>query len=160
MATIAKLRERGELIPYKPTLGKREFYDRDLYIVPELKTWFSTVLPTLVQIDESDIQPKLQVASLLKQFVTGRQLQKYRQFKRLKPIGRDVWELKSPDVRIFGWFFRKDFFIAVCADSMERTKVEELYEEYICRALDTRAALDLDEPKHVAGADYNDVISD
>jgi hypothetical protein len=160
MASTVTLRGEGLLLPYKPTLRNREFYDRDLYIYPGLMTWFSDVLPTLIQLDETDIRPMAQVSALLRQFVTGKQLTRYRQFKRLRPVGRDVWELKTPDVRIFGWFYRRDFFIAVCADSMERTKSSELYEGYINCVLDAREALALDEPKHIPGADYHDVISD
>jgi len=80
-------------------------------------------------------------------------------FKRLRPHGHDVFELKAPDVRIFGWFHERDRFIAARGASMEDVKNHDLYLGFVGEVDRARAALDLDEPKCLWGAGEDDVVS-
>jgi len=77
----------------------------------------------------------------------------------MRPKEADVFELVTPDVRIFGWFPRKDVFVAVAGDVMENTHGHDLYPGYRNMVIRQRELLDLDEPKWTPGASENDVIS-
>jgi hypothetical protein len=71
-----------------------------------------------------------------------------------------IWELKTEDIRIFGFFHKKDCFIGVVADDATRIKTYDLYHGYAnvnCRRF--REAIDLDNPKCVLGDDPNAVVS-
>ncbi|WP_197419712.1 hypothetical protein [Agrobacterium sp. D14] len=82
-----------------------------------------------------------------------------RQFKRMRPEDRDVFELVTPDLRIFGWFPAYNKFIAVKGDFMDRTHGHNLYPGYRDLVVKERDAIDLDPPKWTPGATEYDVIS-
>jgi len=78
----------------------------------------------------------------------------------MKPIENDVYELRTPDLRIYGWFRQPGVFIAVCGDTMEKThNVDGLASAYRRVVEDHRNKLDLDEPKCQVGAEPKDVFS-
>ena len=70
-----------------------------------------------------------------------------------------VWELKSADIRVFGWFYKRDVFIAAAADAAWKIKEYCLYAGYRDQTKRDRDALDLDPPKFIAGSDPNAVVS-
>lgn len=78
----------------------------------------------------------------------------------MRPVGNGVWELKTADLRLFGWFVQKDCFIVCDCDTTLRVKQMRLYPGYRDQAVRFRERLDLDEPKFIAGDDPNDVVSD
>ena len=101
-----------------------------------------------------------QVDGLVDVFCSGDTLTYGEQFKPLTHIKDGVWELKTPDIRIFGWFNRKDCFIGVVADDATRIKTYHLYHGYAnVTTARFRDALDLDEPKYVTGDDPHAVVS-
>ncbi|TPJ34283.1 hypothetical protein [Mesorhizobium sp. B2-6-5] len=110
------------------------------------------------QIDPAMTAPVKQVFGLLQTFITGKPLVHGRQFHILHPEKQDVWELKTVDVRIFGWFHERNRFVAVRGASMEQCK-NDGYAEFRNEVVAYRAALDLDEPKFKQGAKIDDVIS-
>ena len=71
-----------------------------------------------------------------------------------------VWELKTDDIRVFGWFPRKDCFVGAVADDATRIKTLKLYYGY-ANVTTKRflAALDLDHPKCVLGDNPHAVVS-
>lgn len=75
------------------------------------------------------------------------------------PSEHGIWELKTLDVRFFGWFPERDTYIAARVDSFERVKVHGLASGYRNETVLARAELDLDEPKFVQGGDLTDVVS-
>lgn len=158
-ATLARLAKEENLSEHAPPLGRRQLACRSVYLMPGLVQWFRTVLPKLIAMDGQNIDPRGQVASLLKQFVAGERMDHEHLLKKLEPLGKDIWELKTPDVRIFGFFISKDHFLAVVADSMELTKTYDLYRGYVNFASDERERMGIPEALRMRGASYNDVIS-
>lgn len=159
MATLAKLCEAKLLVPVTVRLSRREFNERAFFALPEFVEWLRGPLQTMVSGDPSDLSPREQFLALLRHYVTGRPMARNRMFKRLRPHENDVFELKTRDLRIFGWFIRPNEFVAVCGGSTDHIKKHDLYAGFVGSVVRVRAALDLDEPKCAWGALETDVVS-
>ncbi|MEI9915764.1 MAG: hypothetical protein WDN29_08090 [Methylovirgula sp.] len=88
--------------------------ERLLYGFPGFIEW----LDDRLRADEpsplgADLSPVQQLDNLFYQFVSGRPLVFTRQFRYIKAEKEAVWEFKTPDLRVFGWFPKKDCFICV-----------------------------------------------
>ena len=160
MATILELEKLRVLEKYNANLRPREFEDRRLYAGARLVKWFADVLPHLGSSWKREETPEFQVAYLLKKYVTGAVLTYDWQFHTLRPFENSVWELKTADVRIFGWFFRKDHFIGVVADLKQNILDHSgIASGYVGDVVRFRDRLDLNEPKLIEGKDPNNVVS-
>lgn len=102
-----------------------------------------------------------QVAVLLDDFIYGDPLEEDRQFKQLNPKTNGIWELKTGDVRFFGFFNAFDCFVIVCAADAAWLKEEMTtrYAECIQSAVLFRDSLSLDDPKFIESGDPRYVIS-
>jgi hypothetical protein len=159
MPTVAELNRDGAIHRYDPELPANRQEDRCLYASTRLKDWIEKPLPTLGSSWDIDTSPLEQFDSFISDFAAGEPLVFRRQFSALRPIGNGVWELKTADLRIFGWFANKDCFIGVVADHAQRVKDHGLYAGYRDEVVRFRNELQLDEPKFVPGEDPNAVIS-
>lgn len=159
MATPLVLDSRGVLFKLDVLdINVQEF--REIYASPTLHEWIEQVLPSLSSELGIELSPSEQVVALAEIFCGGERLSYGRQFKPLTHITDGVWELKTPDVRIFGWFHRKDCFVGAVADDATRIKKIGLYYGYAnVTTKDFRNALDLDIPKFVPGDDPHAVVS-
>lgn len=110
--------------------------------------------------EPSDLRPLAQVQQVLKNFIIGWPMRIGLDFHVMAPLESDVYELKTPDIRLFGWFYRRDHFIVVCGADIGRLKGQGLYGQYRDRVVEARRQLPLDEPKCLWGAKEHDVISD
>lgn len=106
---------------------------------------------------DSELRPTEQVYVLFYDFVSGNDFAYYARSHRMNPIEQGIWELKTEDVRIFGWFHVRCAFVMANIDSMERVKRHGLYAGYHGDCIRRRDALDLDSPKFVRGS-YSDVL--
>lgn len=158
MATITKLEANG-LIKVLVELDRGKQPERLFFASSGFQRWLENELSELGSTWNLDETPQMQMNSLLAQFIGGDALAFGRRFKVLKPIGDGVWELKTADLRIIGWFATKDCFVAVCADTAEQIKQYRLYDGYRRSVARFRDALPIDEPKFVAGDNPDDVIS-
>ena len=159
MATLIKLSEAKAIHKIDPGLdaGQQEF--RLFYAAPNLIGWMDKVLPTLASDWKLELSPLEQFDALLEIYCSGDVLTYDRRFKPLTHHLDGVWELKTPDLRIFGWFPQKDQFIGWAADMASKVKKHELYHGYAREAGRFRDKLDLDAPKFVPGDDPNAVVS-
>ncbi|MGJ4996221.1 hypothetical protein ACQR0Z_17465 [Bradyrhizobium sp. HKCCYLS3077] len=160
MATLLDLAREGALLKFDPLLEHPQQELRMFHAGPKLVSWIQNDLPKLESNWKIEQRPDEQLDDLLQLFCSGEPLIVGWQFKSLVHLADGVWELKTPDLRIFGWFHRKDCFIGVIADTAERTKTYKLYAGYArVEVAKFRDGLDLDEPKFVPGADPHDVVS-
>ncbi|MBI2720372.1 MAG: hypothetical protein HY245_02890 [Rhizobiales bacterium] len=106
-----------------------------------------------------ELSPAEQLDVLLAIFASGQVLTYGWDFKPMMPVGDAVWALKTADVRIFGWFLRRDCFVGVVGDFAYRVKGRDLYRGYKGEVVRFRNSLDLDEPKFIGGDDPNVVVS-
>lgn len=73
-------------------------------------------------------------------------------------LSPNVWELKTEDVRLFGWFPQRAHFIAVCGSLKNAIRKARDYAPFIQKVIDFRTALELDEPKAITGVGHDDVL--
>lgn len=165
MATLAKLVDDGVLVRIEVALDGRALPWRELYAHPAggrpnyLPDWLRDTLPHMVSQVGAEDSPEEQVYALLELFVIGSQLNFGEMYKPLHPHERGVWELRTVDTRIFGWFVRRDCFIAVFADDATHIHQYNLHAGYRNEVCRLRDELDLDKPKFVEGVDENGVLS-
>ena len=79
--------------------------------------------------------------------------------KPITHVSGGIWELKTSDLRIFGWFHAKDCFIGYRAEHADFVKKHNLYYGLASEAARFRDQLDLDEPKFIPGDDPNVILS-
>lgn len=160
MATLLELIAQNEIIRVDPALGWREFETRKLCLLPSAQKWMEEVLPTLEANWNIEVSPAEQLDVLFYEFCIGKPLAVGFRFKCLTHLGNGIWELKTPDLRLFGWFVRKDCFIVSDCDDTDRVKQSKLYRGYCEQAVRRRNSLNLDVPKFVTGDNPDDVVSD
>ena len=158
MATLEQLCHYGTLENYDGELGVKQLPARKLYFTSEFCQWLDDDLCYIELGKDGKADPAEQVFLAFNAFVSGGNMTG--QFIRLWNHGNGCWELKLTDLRVFGWFVKKDVFIAcfcdlknnLCGDSPLRPKY---YEKKVRKY---RKSLDLDEQKYIIG-DVRDVIS-
>jgi hypothetical protein len=160
MATLLELCEQGVLDTIDP-LEADEVPWRTLYGTAEFLAWLEHGLPSLNHNElYSDLSPEEQVFAAFAEYVSGEELLDDRRFKKLSCRPEHyVWELKTDEVRIFGWVPHRDAFICCFGDSKDRIVTFDSYGTYIARTVNVRNKLNLDEPKLLASGALKDVVS-
>lgn len=130
--------------------------ERGMYGTPGFKKWLEIDLPKLEpgRLSAAD-SPQEQVDWRLYQWISGKRIVYSKQFKDLMPMKDEVWEMKTVDVRIFGWIYKPLIFICVFADYADLYKGANRsrnYEDAKQKVLAARNSLPLDEPKVATGA--------
>lgn len=160
MATLDELEARGDLKKVAIRIAYPDRERRSLYVMPRVENWIRNDLPELVSFEPTDISPHMQARALFKMFITGEALAEGEMFRLMQPMESDIYELKSADLRFFGWFYRPSVFIAVAADTMERVHtVAGLSSGYRNAVSAARDSIDLDPPKYIEGASTSHVFS-
>jgi hypothetical protein len=161
MATPLELDNAGVLSKLDPDLpqGKKEI--RFIYASPVLRTWIENDLPGLESTWNIELTPQEQLQAFVEEvFCPGEPLTYDWQFKPLTHIQDGIWELKTADLRMFGWFYEKNCFIGSAANLTDTVKRLRLYRPYAEEAVRLRGNLDLNAPKFVPGDDPYAVVSD
>jgi hypothetical protein len=161
MATFDKLLSEGRIVRVKLRLTRGQFDERELYAYPECLKWMKAEVPQMVTGRvQSAFSPKEQLITRLLQWITGKPMARGRMFQDMSPRSDEVWELKTADLRIFGWMYRPRKFIAVCsgyADHYkEPTKIKN-YADDMRAVVQARDELPLDGDKFAAG-DYDELV--
>ncbi|MBY3136289.1 hypothetical protein [Rhizobium laguerreae] len=159
MATIDELVANGTLIPMGIRLNYPDVENRKLYAVPAVRDWFEATLPALEQFEPTDISPRLQARGLFRMYQSGERLEEGEEFKLMQPQDNDVYELRTADLRIFGWFYRPAIFIATAADTMENVHSQSgLSSRHRDEVIRVRGTIGLDPPSHIQGASTEHVL--
>jgi hypothetical protein len=139
-------------------LGRGEFDEREFYALPSFMNDFRNVVPALQTGRlNAPLSPLEQLDDILRKWITGGRLRYSRWLNDLSPQASETWELKTADLRIFGWIYRPKVFIGAFigyADHYKRHGNQPAVESYDAardRVVDIRNRLDLDEPKFAAG---------
>ena len=159
MATILELASSGGLFKLDAGLGVTEQEWRHIYVLPDLERWLQSNLPTLGSTWDIEQSPLEQFDAFAWIYCSGQTLTFGNQFKPLNHLGDGIWELKTADLRIFGWFPKQDQFIGTDANLTDDIKRLRMYRPYAEQAIRRRDGLDLDEPKFIDGDDPHDVVS-
>jgi hypothetical protein len=159
MATVLELALAQCLCKLDPALevGEREW--RWVYGFPRFKECVQNDLPMWKSDWKIEESPNQQFDSLAEVFCSGETLTFGDQFHILTPAENGIWELKTADLRIFGWFWKKDWFIATNLERASYIKQHDLYRGFLDEAVRLRDGLNLTAPKFVSGEDPNVVVS-
>lgn len=160
MATLQKLCSDGVLVRVNVELDAGDSIERLVFAYPKFVEWAQNVLPlTQSSIAELAEQPDEQVDALLHDFISGVRMGYGKRYKRLQPGEQEIWELKTADIRLFGWFARKHVFVITAGEEKKRLNViEGLYGGYRNEAARLRDTLDLDPPKYIPGDEIDDLF--
>lgn len=158
--TLTHFVEKGLIVRIDVPLAAREQPARLLYGTPDFVRW----LDERIRLNEAspllaDTTPAEQLDTLFYIFVSGQRLVYSRQFRYIKAEKHAVWELKTPDFRIFGWFSAKDCFICTFGDWADKIKDHDLYRGYRLETRRIRREMGVDESFCVQSLDPNDVMS-
>jgi hypothetical protein len=161
MTTFDKLLEQKRLIRVTVPLPRGQFHDRKLYAYPKCLEWMRNDVPKLVTGRfASALTPKEQLIERLRQWMAGDPMAYGRMFHDMDPRSDEVWEIKTADLRIFGWMYRPCEFIAVCGgytdDYKEPTKIKN-YADDRREVVRARDSLPLDGDKYAKG-DFDDLV--
>jgi hypothetical protein len=162
MATVIELFNQGALTKLVPEFDDpRQQELRRIYLGPKLVEWINNVLPNLESDRGLETSPNGQFDDLVQVFCSGDTLTFDWHFKPLNYVQDGIWELKTADLRIFGWFHEKGCFIGVIADTKARIVEYKLVTPYSnVEVAPFREALNLDEPKFITGKDPHAVVTD
>jgi hypothetical protein len=158
MATLEHLATTDKLISHEPDLENGEFPERFIYFAPDFDAWLGQTLAGLDRRHRRNRTPYEQTEQILYNFIIGRRLAYGSGYHPLDPLSANVWELKSPDVRLFGWFPRRRYLVVVCGELKENLRKISDYTPHIRKVVAFRDALDLDEPKTVTGVRQDEVL--
>ena len=159
MATIIDLVAAGELEKFDPELEPNELEHRFIYLHLSVLTRLTEELPQWESIWRVEQSPLQQLDALVEIFSSGESLTIGTRLKTLNHLGEGVWELKTPDLRLFGWFNVRDSFIITEIDLTHRVKMYNLYAGYAGQVVRKRTQLELNEPKSVLSTDPQHVVS-
>lgn len=140
-------------------LGFRQQEMRSIYLRPEVVEWLKTKLPEAQSAYDVETDPTEELDTFIANYVAGEPLVYERQLWPLYHREAGIWELKTRDLRMFGWFWRIDVFICAAIDDASRIKEFRLYAGYRDAAARFREQLDLDPPKFIEGEHPSDVVS-
>lgn len=159
MATAWELRDRRVLVRAPIALRQHLQPERTLLMTPLCTEWYSTELPQIPAFWNTEVSPKDQIDALLEAYIAkSDQIRNDYDIKSLRPA-EGIWEFKTADIRVFGWFWQPDVFIAACGGDANETKIRNLYPGYINQTIRLCSGLDLDLPKAIPGDDLNAVLS-
>ena len=133
---------------------------RLIYASNRLVARIQNELPQMDSVWKIELSPIEQLDGIVHAFCAGLPLTYGHHFKPLNPIRNGVWELKTADLRVFGWFEKKDCFVAWTLDLTDTIKRGNLYQGYVNETVFYRDRLALDEPKFIPGNNPHDVVSD
>jgi hypothetical protein len=153
MATIDSLLFDDKLVKYEPELPGPALAERMIYITPHFQDWWGDVLIKRKPSKGVSVKPYDQLFGRFDEFCAGKPFEYGRMFKSLEPKKSAVWELKTADVRVFGFFARRDCFVAVAGEMKSALR---RYDKHIGIVADIRGRLAL---PWVAGGEIDDVIS-
>lgn len=162
MATLPTLALQRELVKVTLPLGPNDgLAIREIYAIPDAGNWIGKTLPGLPREDGATLSPLEEFGELLFHFISSKGKLRYNKngkvlFRDMVPASDEAWELITYQLRIFGWFYRKDQFVAVHPDTAVNVKRgSEGYRKAKQKVLAVRARLDLDEPRFVGGVISN-----
>ena len=122
---------------------------RALYFSPDFVEWLENILPDKTADRSRDLVPADQVEAFFDRFLTDEHMSGVGDFQNITPQSHGVYEMKTTDVRMFGWFYRKGIFIAARGCMKKDVKGNYDAERKVVEIF--RDSLDLPPPSFIRG---------
>jgi hypothetical protein len=158
MATLAHLVATGKLVKHEADLERDEQPQRVVCFSPKFNTKLESSFQGMARLQGRNRTPYEQIEQILYDFIIGRPMAYGSQYHPLDPLVSHTWELKTPDVRLIGWFPQRGHFVVVEGELKDNLKKFADYSPHVQKTVAFRDALDLDEPKAITGVSRNDVL--
>ena len=159
MSTIPKLLSGGTLKAVTLGLHDDELADRGLFGTVRLFKFLSEELPTIPSRDAT-LSAEEQVAVLFARYLTNRPFVLRSPISPLRHLNNAVWELKTLDVRVFGWFAAKDAMIIDAGCDVKLLKAQQRnYSGYINQTEHVRKRLGFNPSDYVQGSEPHDILT-
>jgi hypothetical protein len=158
MATLEQLCRSGTLIRHEAILETWEMPERVILMTSDFDFWAQGTLQLAPKDRAKVLTPFEQLEEHFYKFIVGRTLVYPEDYRLLEEHRDGVYELKTHDVRIFGWFPRRRHFVAVKGALKSQLPNKGSYQPFIDIVLAVRASMDLDDPKTFKGKSIHDVI--
>ncbi|MFB2549983.1 hypothetical protein [Ensifer soli] len=157
MATLEELAQDGVLRKLVPgNLARHEFVVRHVWFYVEVLRWIKEEVPTFTAFYPENMPPLKQAHKLFRDFVLGEEFVHETDFWKMRPYSEDVYELKTNDLRFFGWFVRPRVFVVARNDTFEMVHSQQgVHLKHLGEVVRMRREIDLDEPKYTPGAPIN-----
>src|ERR1700733_6008804 len=151
MSTIEQLVNSGTISRIEAEMERQQPM-RLLYGTPGFIGWLNEILAGAQPPKRlGEATPAEQIDQIFYEFLSGMPLIYSKQFRFIRAEKNAVWELKTPDMRIFGWFLKKDCFVGVFGDWADRVKEHDLYRGYRIEIRRIRRELGVDDTLCVEG---------
>jgi hypothetical protein len=159
MSTITNLLSKGTLKAVTLGLLDDELPERGLFGTSRLFTFLAQELPNIPSRDVA-LSAEEQVANLFGRFLTNRPLILRSPISPLRHLERAVWELKTLDVRVFGWFVDKNVMVIDAGCDAKLLKSEKLnYSGFIAQTEYVRRTLGFQPTDYIQGNQPNDILT-
>lgn len=159
MTTIESLKQEKTIVKLVIPLRENELELRTIYVSQRFISWMKeNMIEFSAKNTDMDLSPKEQMYKIFRQYVIGEDFDSDRKLKCLHPNGKFIWEFKSVDLRVFGWFYKPGIFICVAANFTDIVKKSNLYAGYVNEAVKFRIDSGLDKPNFVNSLRYCDVL--
>jgi hypothetical protein len=133
---------------------------RYVFLTPDCVAWVRGALREIPKSDTTRAEPWAQVEAKLRNYCDGIPM-RYQDLHIAKPHEHGVWEFKTVDVRVFGWFPDKDYLILHNGEDAELLHDDlRLYKPFIDATAEYRDALPHGLPGPVMSKEVTDVVSD
>lgn len=165
MQYIASLHENMEAMGYEkatPEECPKRGYWREFWVTRDFLENFEADVKKLTVSDNESRTPEQQIWAKIVFFLEGKKMVYPFDFHALRPTGHGVWEIKTLDVRIFGWFPCRDLFIAhtmADANVLHDEKKTDLWKPYIDCVANHIASLNTEKLSPVMGTETANVLS-
>jgi hypothetical protein len=160
MSSVVDACKAAGLVAYEPMLrrGKRAW--RYVFASAAFVEWVKVDMPAIVPEHSEDGSPCEQFEQEMYGFCSGYALAFGSDTRCLEPIRLSVWELKTPDLRMFGWFCAKNYLVLHKGEKKGPEGLERWddYKPFIDEVVSFRNGLVTNLPQYVVGG-LADVVS-
>lgn len=159
MSTLTKLIDAGTLRAVDLGLLDDELPDRGLFGTSRLHSFLDVDLLKIKSRDPQ-LSAEEQVANLLGRFLANRPLMLNSPIAPLRCLKNGVWELKTLDVRIFGWFPARDTMVIDAGCDTKLLKSGKLnYSGFIAQTEYVRGSLGFLSGSYILGDQPHDILT-
>lgn len=151
MSTIQSHLDSGELRPFNPNLRADQQRCRLLYFSQRAADWAKETL-TAARTDDyvpGSASPRDQLGTLARRYCAGEEMRPPLPHQ-MRPVRHGVWRLRTPDLRIVGWFPERYRFI-ISEIELKQNCTNERDNELLLNACQYRDMLDINGGNFLEG---------